>query len=858
MPQPTRISRYEIKSPIGGGGMGTLYLARDTNPTTDRLVALKLLKAMLDSGDLRARFAREAQSLARLNHPNIVNIYDSGEFRGAPFIVMEYVRGETLAEKIKRRAPMSLGQKLKLLIELCSGLAHAHDTGIIHRDIKPANLMVDQQGHLKIVDFGIARVADSLTQVAVHVTQLNMQIGTPGYMSPEQIEGNEVDHRSDLFAVGAVAYELLSAQEAFSGGTTKQVERKVLQAQPAPLLSLVPDLDPAIADIVATALEKDPNRRYQDAVSVEEALHEQLRRLGRTDTPVPPRATPQPGLARGRVSRADAAYRQAVSMANEGAPDAARRHLLEALAEEPGHPAASTLLSQLEGKAPRLESTLLAGNLLTSTVVARPTAGSGPRGLLPTPDTASDTEHLRPFERTAFGATRGDLGDRVAAHQEPTVVIRPKTKRLPPGHPPSAPRAQWSRGAAPWDPRAWSRLTLVLAVALPVILAVVAGGLWLWPPWAAGQRLTVARPEGGTITTTGITCGAEGSTCSASFSQDEMLEFEAHAATGFMFTGFTGDCAPSGRTMMNAPRECGATFERADVPAAAGGDVLLTIAAPIGGTIVGQGVLCGSQGKECSGKFSPGFVVELQGHADDGYTFQGFSGDCGPDGKTIMAGPRTCGATFVGGRPGPLGSGTALATPSTGSGGPGGNRSTGGRPAGTGGGGLGTGGGLGSAPVGVTGSSAVAGPSGGGPTSGATSPPLVAASAEDPDKPVRAVITREAASRALIAETLEKYLAAYGKLDYQELQSVFPTAPRNIRVQLDQYRSLEYSFGGPPRFLKFDPDAGSALIELDFKQVFKPKVGGEQPPNEGRVTFQLHRLHNDDWVIDSALFKGKK
>ena len=166
MHQPARISRYEIKTLIGAGGMGSLYLARDTNPNTNRLVALKLLNATLDSVELRERFGREARALAALNHPSIVDIYDSGEFRGSPFIVMEYVRGETLAEKIKRRAPMSLAQKLKLMTELCSGLAHAHEAGIIHRDIKPANLMVDQHGRLKILDFGIARMHEaSMTRV---------------------------------------------------------------------------------------------------------------------------------------------------------------------------------------------------------------------------------------------------------------------------------------------------------------------------------------------------------------------------------------------------------------------------------------------------------------------------------------------------------------------------------------------------------------------------------------------------------------------------------------------------------------------------------------------------------------------
>src|SRR5688500_174819 len=227
---PSHIDRYEIKTLIAAGGMGSLYLARDTNPNTNRLVAVKLLLANLDSGDLRERFAREARALAALNHPNIVDIYDSGEFQGSPFIVMEYVRGETLGEKIKRRAPMSLSQQLKLMVELCSGLSHAHDAGIIHRDIKPANLMVDQYGRLKILDFGIARVSEGLTRVGVQVTQLNMRIGTPGYMSPEQIEGGDIDRRSDVFAVGAVCYELISHREAFTRANTRQLENKVLQS----------------------------------------------------------------------------------------------------------------------------------------------------------------------------------------------------------------------------------------------------------------------------------------------------------------------------------------------------------------------------------------------------------------------------------------------------------------------------------------------------------------------------------------------------------------------------------------------------------------------------------------------------
>ena len=156
---PCRRKSAATKSRASSDEAGWAISIWPTTPTPSRLVALKLLNATLDSTELRERFAREARALAALNHPNIVNIYDTGEYDDAPFIVMEYVRGETLAEIIKRRAPLSISQKLKLMTELCAGLAQAHNADIIHRDIKPANLMVDQQGRLKILDFGIARVA---------------------------------------------------------------------------------------------------------------------------------------------------------------------------------------------------------------------------------------------------------------------------------------------------------------------------------------------------------------------------------------------------------------------------------------------------------------------------------------------------------------------------------------------------------------------------------------------------------------------------------------------------------------------------------------------------------------------------
>lgn len=355
MPFPTRVGRYEIKGRIGGGGMGVLFLARDTNPNTDRLVALKLLSANLEQGDLRARFAREARSLAALSHPNIVIIHDSGEFQGSPFMVMEYVRGESLAEKIRRQAPMSLGQKLRLMMELCEGLGHAHDAGIVHRDIKPANLMVDQHGRLKLLDFGIAREDGGRhTRGAMPLTRLHTSIGTPGYMSPEQIEGIEIDHRSDLFSVGTVFYELMAYKEAFPGVSTRQIEKRVLHDAPLPLADSVPDVDPEIEALILRALEKEVGARVQSASEMLQALHRIRTRLGpevsqaTRVTPVP--STDPTGSRESRRGRAaEAAYQRSAAARAEGAVEFARRSALEALAESPEHQAARVLLQELGG-----------------------------------------------------------------------------------------------------------------------------------------------------------------------------------------------------------------------------------------------------------------------------------------------------------------------------------------------------------------------------------------------------------------------------------------------------------------------------------------------------------------------------
>jgi serine/threonine-protein kinase len=197
----SQIGRYEIQRRLGRGGMGTVYVAHD--PVLGRMVAIKVFAGELDMPDARERFSREARAAAALSHPNIVTVYDFGELDAQPFIVMEYVAGETLAALIRRKVPVSTADKLRWMEELSAGAGYAHQMQVVHRDIKPANLMIDRTGRLKILDFGIARMLGIASNTSV-------MIGTPGYMAPEQITGDPVDHRADQFSIGVVFYELLA------------------------------------------------------------------------------------------------------------------------------------------------------------------------------------------------------------------------------------------------------------------------------------------------------------------------------------------------------------------------------------------------------------------------------------------------------------------------------------------------------------------------------------------------------------------------------------------------------------------------------------------------------------------------
>lgn len=269
---PTVIGRYQIARELAHGGMGSLYLARD--PAIDRLVAIKLLREGFEDESVRERFAREVRATGKLRHPNIVTIFDTGEHGSRPFIAMEYVPGETLASVIHRRAPVTIIEKLTILEEVCDALRCAHEAGIIHRDIKPANVMIeDATGAVKILDFGIAHAGET------GLTNAGEMVGTLNYMAPEQITGAMVDQRTDLYAVGVLAYELLSYQRAFAGNIQQGVLMRVLHGTPQAIESVVPGIDPQLSTIVARAMARQPSDRYADMEQLRQELEAVRTRL---------------------------------------------------------------------------------------------------------------------------------------------------------------------------------------------------------------------------------------------------------------------------------------------------------------------------------------------------------------------------------------------------------------------------------------------------------------------------------------------------------------------------------------------------------------------------------------------------
>ena len=257
----TMVSHYRIISKIGAGGMGEVYLAEDTE--LDREVALKFLPPQLcQDEDCRARFKREAQAAAKLKHPNIVTIYEVSEFRGRPFFAMEHIEGKSLRDLIKAEE-INIDEIIELAIQICEGLVKAHRAGITHRDIKPSNVVIDADGRPKLLDFGLAAVRGT-----GKLTKTGSTLGTVGYMSPEQIQVQEVDQRSDLFSFGVVLYGMITGRLPFKGDTEAATMNSVLHDSPEPLSRYKSGIPDDLQRVVSKLLEKDPQLRYQNAEGV--------------------------------------------------------------------------------------------------------------------------------------------------------------------------------------------------------------------------------------------------------------------------------------------------------------------------------------------------------------------------------------------------------------------------------------------------------------------------------------------------------------------------------------------------------------------------------------------------------------
>jgi serine/threonine protein kinase/tetratricopeptide (TPR) repeat protein len=291
----TRIGPYEITNLLGAGGMGEVHRARDTR--LDRDVAIKVLPpAVARDPQALERFSREARTIASVSHPRICAVYDIGEHQGSPYIVMELLEGKPLYALLEPRVPVE--QLIEWGMQLADALEAAHERGIIHRDLKPANIVVNARGDVKVLDFGVAKLVDAQAAQATTMAALTdsgVTIGTAAYMAPEQVRGEPLDQRTDLFALGLVLYEIATGRRAFGGQTTGLIADAILNRAPPAVMDLNPALPPAVSAIVEKLLEKDRELRYRHAADVRADLKRALRELHGPLTP--PRGTSTRGMA---------------------------------------------------------------------------------------------------------------------------------------------------------------------------------------------------------------------------------------------------------------------------------------------------------------------------------------------------------------------------------------------------------------------------------------------------------------------------------------------------------------------------------------------------------------------------------
>jgi serine/threonine protein kinase len=274
--QGTKLDSYEVLGLLGAGGMGEVYRARD--PALKREVAIKVLPSFVSrDADRLHRFEQEAQAAASLNHPNILAVYQFGVFEGAPYLVSELLEGGTLRQ-VLQRGPLPIRKTIDYAVQIAHGLAAAHEQGIVHRDLKPENLFVTKDGRVKILDFGLAKLmqpqpeSDGNAPTMTRNTDPGMVVGTAGYMSPEQVRGKSVDHRTDIFAFGAILYEMLSGTRAFHRSTSAETMTAILNDDPPAISQLVQSIPPGLQRVVHRCLEKNPEQRFHSASDLAFAL----------------------------------------------------------------------------------------------------------------------------------------------------------------------------------------------------------------------------------------------------------------------------------------------------------------------------------------------------------------------------------------------------------------------------------------------------------------------------------------------------------------------------------------------------------------------------------------------------------
>lgn len=290
-----QLGRYHIDAEIGRGAMGIVYKAHD--PVLDRTVALKTIVLDEDAQEreeYHSRFFQEAKAAARLNHPALITIYDFGEENSLAYMAMELLNGTELADRMATE-PIPIQEAVSIAEQVAEGLAFAHDNGVIHRDIKPSNITLLPRGRVKIMDFGIARL-----KVSDIKTQLGTRLGTPKYMSPEQSTGDVLDHRTDIFSLGIVLYEMLTGVKLFKGDTLAQVLYNVANTDPLPPSRIKPEIPPLLDLVVKRAMEKKPAARYASAWEMVEDLRHCLQEL-------PPTAYAAPVITRKPVNKDEAA-----------------------------------------------------------------------------------------------------------------------------------------------------------------------------------------------------------------------------------------------------------------------------------------------------------------------------------------------------------------------------------------------------------------------------------------------------------------------------------------------------------------------------------------------------------------------